>query len=146
MTHAWLITILSVRCTADPVLSVVAVAGVNEAAAGCGRYGLSVDPHEFGGIGCIGGNIGGSEDWLTLSQRFAALSAAAFALLVLLSSLGACLGDDAASPRSSGMSGERRMAPMAEQLSAARRKLDASRQQALLLELQHNAARRKLKG
>ena len=69
MAHAWLVvTILAVRCTADAVPSVVAVAGVNEAAADCGRYGLSVDPHEFGGIGCIGGNVGGSEGWLTLSQ------------------------------------------------------------------------------
>ena len=66
MAHAWLITILFVRCTADSGPSVVAVAAVNEAAAGCGRYGLIVDSHKFGGIGGIGGNVGGSEGWLTL--------------------------------------------------------------------------------
>ena len=77
MAHAWLVTVLVVlRCTAEAGPSVVAVAGVNEAADDCGRYGLSVDPHEFGGIGGIGGNIGGSEDWPALSQRPAALFAA----------------------------------------------------------------------
>ena len=126
MAAIWLISFLSVCWPAVQCLSVVAVPRVSEAAAGRSCNGLALvlgTSIDNGDIGGQSDEVGGS---LPLWMRFAALIAAWIATVQVNKWLDAG-ASRLVKVRWLVMSGERKLAVYAEQLSAARREGEASR-------------------
>ena len=137
MAALWLVSVVSVRQTADMCLSVVAVPAVDElrAADSCGSD-LATDPGP-GGSGFNRAIGGRTDEFLELQldvQRLAAVLAAVLALLMLVMVTVICLTCPASTAEQSGDNG-RRM----KQLAAA---LAASQQQVAQLAAQLESARR----